>query len=200
MAIGFIQIQCPACGAPTAVSDSTEVANCSYCRSKFVIERRGNSVTASILKELATVVTQSQEKTQAHLTAALDAQRQEQQTLWREQQKIDRINSLEAQLLTVQSEIRMLTRAKLTGQDKRDLAHLRDQEAGLRQSLAELTETLPSKAPGQPANGLGCFAAFAVYVLFISLLQAMGLEDPLAIVALIIGVVVFFYVRNAAAS
>jgi hypothetical protein len=94
----------------------------------------------------------------------------------------------------------MLTRSKLTGQDRRDLSHLRQREADLIQSLASLTGTQPPKAPGQPANGLGCLAATVVFMLLMSVLQAIGIEDALGVVALILGVAVFFYVRNVAAS
>ncbi len=198
--MGFTQLQCPACGAPTAISDSTETAQCLYCRSKFAVEHHGNNATASLLKDLSASMAQSQERIQASLTATLTQQQEAQQRQWREQQRQNRIDSLERQLLTVQSEIRTLTRTKLTGQGKRELHQLRQQEAQLMGQLTELTPTSIEKVPGQPANGFGCLSAVIVFMVIMSILQAIGAEDVGAIFALLIGIGVFFYVRNGAAS
>lgn len=205
--MGFTQLQCPACGAPTAISDSTETAQCLYCRSKFAVEHHGNNATASLLKDLSASMAQSQERIQASLTATLTQQQEAQQRQWREQQRQNRIDSLERQLLTVQSEIRTLTRTKLTGQGKRELHQLRQQETQLTGQLTELTGTERDQAPGQPANALGCFTAMLIFVLIMGLFQAIGIANVDSTFASIIGMVVFlfgigvfFYVRNGAAS
>ena len=198
--MGFTQLQCPTCGAPTAISDSTETALCLYCRSQFAVEHHGNNATASLLKDLSASMAQSQERIQASLTATLTQQQEAQQRQWREQQRQNRNDSLERQLLTVQSEIRTLTRTKLTGQGKRELHQLRQQEAQLMGQLTELTPTSIEKVPGQPANGFGCLSAVIVFMVIMSILQAIGAEDVGAIFALLIGIGVFFYVRNGAAS
>jgi DNA repair exonuclease SbcCD ATPase subunit len=199
MTMGFSQLQCPACGAPIAISDSTETAQCLFCRSKLAVERHEDSATASLLKDLSTSVAEGQAKIEASLTKTLTQQHEQQQQQWREQQRQNRIDSLEGQLLTVQSEIRTLTRTKLTGHGKRELHQLRQQEAQLISQLTELTGALRENVPGQPANGIGCFSAIIVYMIVMFLLQAVGAEDIGAIFALLIGLGVFFYVRNAAA-